>query len=426
MQMDDMILVSIDDHMIEPPDMYKNHVPAKWADQAPKVVRNDRGRRRVGVPGRGDVDPVRHGRDRRLAARGVGLQPGCVLRAAARLLRRARAGPGHERQRRAGLDELPDDGRLQRADLHRSPATRRSRSSCCGPTTTGRSTSGARAYPGRFIPLGIVPMWDVELAVEEVHRVAAKGCRSISFLETPHVQGFPSFLSGYWDPMMQGAVRHQHGAVAAHRRRLRRHPAAGGSAGRPPHGAGLPDQRDHRPGPALRADSAAVPGPEGRAVRGRHRLDPLLLRPHRPPLHQPGLAARRRATSAARSRRRSSGSTSSPATSPTRPACCCATGSASTTSPGSATTRTPTPPGRNRRSSPGRSSRTPRCSDSGDPQDHLGERLPVLRLGPVQAHAEGAGDRRRAARAGRRRRHHPDVRARSGASATRPPGSGVL
>ena len=59
------------------------------------------------------------------------------------------------------------------------------------------------AYPGRFIPLGIVPMWDVDLAVDEVRRVAKKGCRSISFLETPHVQGFPSFLSGYWDPMLQ-------------------------------------------------------------------------------------------------------------------------------------------------------------------------------------------------------------------------------
>jgi hypothetical protein len=43
MQLDDMILVSIDDHMIEPPDMYKNHVPAKWQDEAPKVVRNERG-----------------------------------------------------------------------------------------------------------------------------------------------------------------------------------------------------------------------------------------------------------------------------------------------------------------------------------------------------------------------------------------------
>ena len=70
------------------------------------------------------------------------------------------------------------------------------------------------AYPGRFIPLGIVPMWDVDLAVKEVHRVAKKGCRSISFLEAPHAQGFPSFLSGHWDPMLAGAVRRGHGPVA--------------------------------------------------------------------------------------------------------------------------------------------------------------------------------------------------------------------
>ncbi len=31
MKLDDMILVSIDDHMIEPPDMYENHVPDEVA-----------------------------------------------------------------------------------------------------------------------------------------------------------------------------------------------------------------------------------------------------------------------------------------------------------------------------------------------------------------------------------------------------------
>ena len=65
-------------------------------------------------------------------------------------------------------------------------------------------------------------MWDVDLAVDEVHRLGKKGCRSISFLETPHVQGFPSFLSGYWDPMLDGDLRRQHGPVAAHRRRASR------------------------------------------------------------------------------------------------------------------------------------------------------------------------------------------------------------
>ena len=37
MHVDDMIMVSIDDHVIEPPDMYKGHVPAKWLDEVPKV-----------------------------------------------------------------------------------------------------------------------------------------------------------------------------------------------------------------------------------------------------------------------------------------------------------------------------------------------------------------------------------------------------
>jgi predicted TIM-barrel fold metal-dependent hydrolase len=59
------------------------------------------------------------------------------------------------------------------------------------------------AYPGRFLPLGIVPMWDPELAASEVHRIAKKGCRAVSMLETPHANGYESYLSGYWDPVLQ-------------------------------------------------------------------------------------------------------------------------------------------------------------------------------------------------------------------------------
>ena len=43
MNIDDMILVSIDDHVVEPPDMFAHHVPAKYADQAPHVVTDERG-----------------------------------------------------------------------------------------------------------------------------------------------------------------------------------------------------------------------------------------------------------------------------------------------------------------------------------------------------------------------------------------------
>jgi len=38
MQTDDLILVSIDDHVVEPPDMFLNHVPDKYKDEAPIVV----------------------------------------------------------------------------------------------------------------------------------------------------------------------------------------------------------------------------------------------------------------------------------------------------------------------------------------------------------------------------------------------------
>src|SRR6476619_3386832 len=43
MQTDDLILVSIDDHVVEPPDMFLNHVPAKYKDEAPVVVTDDKG-----------------------------------------------------------------------------------------------------------------------------------------------------------------------------------------------------------------------------------------------------------------------------------------------------------------------------------------------------------------------------------------------
>ena len=43
MKLDDLILVSIDDHVIEPADMFVHHMPAKYADQAPRIVVSDTG-----------------------------------------------------------------------------------------------------------------------------------------------------------------------------------------------------------------------------------------------------------------------------------------------------------------------------------------------------------------------------------------------
>jgi predicted TIM-barrel fold metal-dependent hydrolase len=53
---------------------------------------------------------------------------------------------------------------------------------------------------GRLIPLIIVPLWDPQLAGEEVRWAAAQGCRAVCFSEIPPRLGLPSIHSGAWDP----------------------------------------------------------------------------------------------------------------------------------------------------------------------------------------------------------------------------------
>jgi predicted TIM-barrel fold metal-dependent hydrolase len=56
---------------------------------------------------------------------------------------------------------------------------------------------------GRLIPLIIVPLWDATLAGEEIRRNAARGVRAVAFSELPPWLGLPSIHSGYWDPFFQ-------------------------------------------------------------------------------------------------------------------------------------------------------------------------------------------------------------------------------
>jgi predicted TIM-barrel fold metal-dependent hydrolase len=53
---------------------------------------------------------------------------------------------------------------------------------------------------GRLIPLGIIPLWDAELAATEVRRNAARGVRAVCFSELPYHLGLPTIHSGLWEP----------------------------------------------------------------------------------------------------------------------------------------------------------------------------------------------------------------------------------
>ena len=57
--------------------------------------------------------------------------------------------------------------------------------------------------PGRMIPSQL-PIWsDPQVAADEVRKNAARGFKAITFSEGPHLLGYPSLHTGYWDPLMK-------------------------------------------------------------------------------------------------------------------------------------------------------------------------------------------------------------------------------
>jgi predicted TIM-barrel fold metal-dependent hydrolase len=53
---------------------------------------------------------------------------------------------------------------------------------------------------GRLLPLCLIPLWNSTLATAEVRRNAARGVRAVCFSEIPSHLGLPSIHSGEWDP----------------------------------------------------------------------------------------------------------------------------------------------------------------------------------------------------------------------------------
>ena len=252
MQLEDMILVSCDDHVIEPPDMFERHVPERWKDQAPKSVLGDDGIERwwfQGVSsGSGSLNAVvgwpkeEWGMDPTTFAE---MRPGAY--------------DIHERIR----------------DMNRNGIL----SSMCFPSFAGFSArffqeaadkdlalimlkayndwhidEWCTSYPGRFMPISLGPVWDPEALVEEVHRVAAKGCRAMTMPELPHVQGLPSYHdTDYWGPYFdaccdEGMVMCLHIGAGLRSDQLR----APGPDRQHDHRL-QPDLADQRPGPAVGA-----------------------------------------------------------------------------------------------------------------------------------------------------------------------------
>jgi len=62
------------------------------------------------------------------------------------------------------------------------------------------------SYAGRNIPNAIVPYWDIRETVKEIERVVAKGCHAISFTDNPSLRKQPSIHDEHWDPMWKACA----------------------------------------------------------------------------------------------------------------------------------------------------------------------------------------------------------------------------
>ncbi|MGH0035833.1 MAG: amidohydrolase family protein [Myxococcota bacterium] len=201
MRTEDMILVSVDDHVVEPPDLFDQHLTPEWKARAPKVVRKADGvdvwmfegaqLPNIGLNAVVGRPPEEYGVEPTSFDQ---LRPGCY--------------DVHERIR-----DMNANGVLASICFPSFP-------SFCGALWARQEDKElARvmlqayndwhvdewcgAYPGRFIPLVLPALWDPKLTADEVRRAAKKGCHAVSFTENPEKVGFPSLHSDYWNPLWE-------------------------------------------------------------------------------------------------------------------------------------------------------------------------------------------------------------------------------
>jgi predicted TIM-barrel fold metal-dependent hydrolase len=200
MRVEDLILVSVDDHVVEPPDLFEGRLSAKAADRAPYIERLENGREvwmfegaalpNVGLNAVSGRVPEEYGVDPLAFSE---MRPGCY--------------DIHERIR-----DMNVNGVLGSLNFPSIAGFAGQLFSTCSERDIGLELLQAYndwhvedwcgAYPGRMIPLSIPPIWDPQLMAAEVRRMADKGCHAVTFSENPEKLGHPSWHSGHWDPFL--------------------------------------------------------------------------------------------------------------------------------------------------------------------------------------------------------------------------------
>lgn len=196
-------LISVDDHIVEGPDVWTRRLPAKFHDVCPRVTRLPDGQDvwsyedvRWGVAGVSAVI----GRDKddwSLAPVNYdSVHPSCY-------------------DPTARIETMNVAGILAQANFPTFPrfcgqvfmeAKDKELALLCVQAWNDHILEDwCGQYPGRFLPLAMIPMWDAELAAKEGRRAIEKGARGIMFSENAASLGLPSIHNqdGYWEPLFE-------------------------------------------------------------------------------------------------------------------------------------------------------------------------------------------------------------------------------
>jgi predicted TIM-barrel fold metal-dependent hydrolase len=200
---DEVQVVSVDDHVVEHPRVWSDRLPERFRDRGPRIVELEGGRQtwlfedtmlpNIGLNAVAGKDPKEFGMD---PVRFDEMLPGCY-------------------QVEDRLTDMDLDGVHAQMCFPTFPgfaggtffnaADKELAAACVSAWNDFILDEWCAAAPDRFIPMMLVPFWDVELAVAEVQRTAAKGAKAISFSEAPHRLGLPSYHSDHWDRFLAAA-----------------------------------------------------------------------------------------------------------------------------------------------------------------------------------------------------------------------------
>jgi predicted TIM-barrel fold metal-dependent hydrolase len=210
-------IVSLDDHVVEPPDLWTSRLPAKYRDVGPHIVMAPTGTPildgggYIEAPGTEGPDVAwwfyedhKYSVKRLIAAAGyppdeIGMEgitydqmrPGCWQP-------QARIDDMTMNHVEASLS-FPNYPRFC-GQLFLRAHDKELAKLCVEAYNDWQVEEWCADSDGRLIPLCLVPLWDVELAAAEVRRNAARGVRAVAFSELPAWLGLPSIHSGYWEP----------------------------------------------------------------------------------------------------------------------------------------------------------------------------------------------------------------------------------